>query len=163
MKRWKIIVLAVSVCAIPVAFATWSFSLGADTYGPLQCNACWVQVPTPDVATRAFLKSYVDANSYQAYGRPFYKQNPGDELIICNGEACTTYKMTQSRDWHGIKREPIRGSRPAGGGGSGVGRGGGVHAKPIGGGSFSGGGGRTGTVTVGGPTPERPSRPNQDN
>ncbi|WP_143584185.1 hypothetical protein PWP89_08885 [Stenotrophomonas rhizophila] len=159
MKRWKIAVLAVSVCLIPVAVAAWSIGSGTSTFGPLHCNTCWGQGPIPDVATDAFLRHYVNANAYQAYGKTFYKQNPGDKIIICNGEVCTTYQMTDSRDWNAIDRKSITGARPGGGNGTGGGgSGAGGYTGPIGGGSY-GGGGYTGSVTVGGPTPEKPSRP----
>lgn len=160
MKRWKIAVFAVSVCAVPVAVAAWSIGSGSGTFGPLHCNACWGQAPNPDMSTRAFIRKYVDDNAYQAYGKTFYKQNPGDKIIVCNGEVCTTYEMTDSRDWNGIHREAIVGQRPGGGSGTGGGgAGGGGYSGPIGGGSYGGGSGYTGSVTVGGPTPEKPSRP----
>ena len=110
MKRWKVAVLAVSVCAIPVAVAAWSIGSGTGNFGPLHCNTCWGQAPIPDVSTNAFLRQYVNANAYQAYGKTFYKQNPGDKIIVCNGEVCTTYVMTDSRNWHGLHREAIVGS-----------------------------------------------------
>jgi len=112
------------------------------------------------MSTRAFIRKFVDDNAYQVYGKTFYKQNPGDKIIVCNGEVCTTYQMTDSRDWNGIHREAIVGQRPGGGNGTGGGGGGGGgYSGPIGGGSYGGGGGYTGSVTVGGPTPEKPSRP----
>jgi hypothetical protein len=110
----------------------------------------------------------VNANAYQAYGKTFYKQNPGDKIIIRNGEVCTTYQMTDSKDWNAIDRKSITGVRPGGGNGTGGGgSGGGGYTGPIGGGDTGsvtvggthGGGGYTGSVTVGGPTPEKPSRP----
>lgn len=39
MKRWKIAVLAVSVCLIPIAVAAWSIGSGTSTFGPLHRNS----------------------------------------------------------------------------------------------------------------------------
>jgi hypothetical protein len=138
MKCWKVGVLAVSICAVPVAVAAWSIGSGKGTFGPLHCTTCWGQTPIPDVSTKAFLQQYVNANSYQAYGKRFYKQNPGDKIIVCNGEVCTTYEMTDSRDWSGIHREAIVGGRPGGIGNGGGGQGGGAYTGPIGSGSHGG-------------------------
>jgi uncharacterized membrane protein YgcG len=163
MKSWKVFVMVGLFATIPVAaFATWSFS-DTKTFGPLRCEVCQVQAQIADVATQAFLREYVNANSYQAYGKTFYRQNPGDTIIVCNATVCTTYVMTDSRDWNGIERRPIDGAAGGGahsGGGyqGGSSNGGGGYSGPTG-----GGGGQTGTVNVGGPKPLKPGPPTSDN
>lgn len=117
---------------------------GTQTYGPWSCTSCTVASPMPDAASRAYIQSRL--TSYQQ-GYTFFKFAPGDKIVVCNAQACTTYEVTDTRDYLGVKQEPIIKVPTRGGGGGG--------GAPV----YGGGPGAPGciagcnpTVTVGDPT-----------
>lgn len=93
------------------ALAAWG---GDRTYGPWSCSSCTVVSPMPDAGTRAYIVSRA-VSRQEEYSFAGYA--PGDKIVVCNATTCTTYVVTDTGDYLGIKQEPITPSSGTGGGG----------------------------------------------
>ena len=111
----------------------------AGEYGPLVCLECTVAAPYPDPNTQAFLDNQTDWN--------LWPWPAGDIYHVCNGEYCTSYRVTTSGQYYGYDRKRMEGferyGRTREGGSGSVGG--------SGGGMVGSGGMGIPTVTVGDP------------
>ena len=147
------------VLTLGVSFAALSVLGPHDNaqYGPLHCNACSISAPEADKPTKAFIERWIVARKIAVHDS-FMGIGTGGRIIVCNSLACTTYRRTDSGDWHGIEQNPIkrfdprktppspdgiRGPDPVQRGGGGGSRGGSLRPD----------------VTVGRPEQERKDRP----
>lgn len=150
-SRKAIILSVFAVSALTLtgaALAAWG---GDRTYGPWSCASCTVASPMPDAGSKAYILSRL-RSMRQKY--TFASFAPGDKIVICNATTCTTYVVTDTGDFLGVKQEPITKAPTSSGGG-----GGGTPDYYYGGGSPGAPGcvaGCNPTVTVGDPTnPDR--------
>ncbi|WP_447782347.1 hypothetical protein [Stenotrophomonas riyadhensis] len=153
-KRFLVVLIAlIGISTIPLLYSLTILGPSTAVFGPVKCDACKGQRPEPDVATKAFLLKYMQVTNRERRGSHLEQIQIGAKVIVCNASHCTTYQMTDSKDWNGTTQEAITRSPGSGGGVSGdfggMGGGGGWWDGGTGGGDpYSG----KGTVIVSDPT-----------
>lgn len=174
MRKRVLLVGAIAVATCSALLVAGDLLARQNRYGPVICNGCSLGYPLPDGLTGVFISTYVrKLKQPTVLGPSNFDVNVGDVIVICNGASCVDYVKTDT-SWEGTSpRNQVNPPRPGGGNGGGSRPGGGGYSGPISGGGNSGGTvtvgnpggtkGPSGTVTVGGPQPQRPSRPNQEN
>lgn len=119
-KKTCILVIALLALLSSVALAIDPPEIrlaGDRQYGPWGCDACLVDSPMADAATKAYVNSYL--NSYKQ-NYTFFNFAPGDQITVCNATHCTTYTVSDTGDLHGampVERFAKPGSRGGAGGG----------------------------------------------
>lgn len=85
------------------SFGLYAGLFPSQTYGPWTCdNGCSAQYPIPDSRTLDFI------NEREVWDSPmFFGFMTDDVIVICTASACTTYIVTASGDYLGVKKEPI--------------------------------------------------------
>lgn len=116
-------------------------SEGGELFGPLSCPACKLESPEPGVGTRTFLEAWAWDVRHTYWPPNQMYVNVNDKIMVCNGQSCVTYTLTDSGQYFGGKRESQTSSPGTGGGGGGSPQG---PVLPGG-----GGGGKIGVVEIG--------------
>lgn len=160
MRKKAVVVAIIGGIGLAGAITAGGIFASQNRYGPITCTACGLGYPSVDGTTAAFISTYVKEMQQPGFwGPPNFNILVGDVIVICNGSRCVDYVKNDSGDWEGTQpRDQV--SPPAPGGGVGSGNG-----NPGGGGSgytgpISGGGG---SVSVGAPESQKPTRPINEN
>lgn len=111
-----------AILAATVALAAGAIWAVAAIKGPWMCGRRAVSTPYPDAGTKQFLDDILPV-----FG--FRWTEAGNTFIVCNGEFCGQYLVTDSGDIYGTKRDKQQNGTVPGHGGGGKG-GGTVIVKP---------------------------------
>lgn len=135
-KKFLVVLIAlIGLSTIPLLYSLTILGPSTAVFGPVKCDACQGQRPEPDVATKAFLLKYMQITNRERRGSHLEQIQIGAKVIVCNASHCTTYQMTDSKDWNGTTQEAITKSPRSGGG---AGEGGGKREGASGGSSADG-------------------------
>lgn len=140
-RKALLAVAAIIACSSALTYAFAQSSSNKITAGPYHCNTCVLGYPNPSSNTKNNLISLRDSYNLGKTTKDHLKTD--DIIILCNGNACVEYKITDSGNFYGVEKKEQENipPPPASGGGTGDSPGSGGGPGGNGGGGPGGPGG----------------------